>query len=172
MIKEVSLLLVDEDEVLRDILRDQLELHNEFKVDEASNGKEALELIKDSNYEIVVLDISLPDVDGRDLCKIMRQAGMNQPMVMLTGADTEADNIIGAVYGANDYITKPFKLEKLLVCLRTQLRRNGSSKDGSFDFGPYSRILECKPQPLPHLFSLLLPLSLSFSCPGGAVMVP
>ncbi len=138
MAKEANLLLIDDDEALRETLRNQLQLHREFKVDEASSGAEALELVEDFEYEIVILDIGLPDMDGRDVCKFMRQAGMKLPIIMLTGADTEASNIASLGFGADDYITKPFKLSELLVCLRAQLRRRGNSKDLSLDLGPYS----------------------------------
>ena len=138
MVHGKSLLLVDDDDALRESLRDQLQLHEEFNIQEASSGAEALELAKDSNHELMILDVGLPDMDGRDVCRLMRRAGVNAPMIMLTGADTEADTILGLDSGANDYVTKPFKLGVLLARIRAQLRQHERSEDVIFAIGPYS----------------------------------
>lgn len=138
MVNGKSLLLVDDDDALRESLRDQLQLHEEFNIQEASNGAEALELAKDSNHELMILDVGLPDMDGRDVCRLMRRAGVNAPIIMLTGADTEADTILGLDSGANDYVTKPFKLGVLLARIRAQLRQHERSEDAIFTIGPYS----------------------------------
>ena len=138
MVNGKSLLLVDDDDALRESLRDQLQLHEEFNIQEASSGAEALELAKDSNHELMILDVGLPDMDGRDVCRLMRRAGVNAPIIMLTGADTEADTILGLDSGANDYVTKPFKLGVLLARIRAQLRQHERSEDAIFTIGPYS----------------------------------
>ncbi len=138
MVNGKSLLLVDDDDALRESLRDQLQLHEEFNIQEASSGAEALELAKGSNHELMILDVGLPDMDGRDVCRLMRRAGVNAPIIMLTGADTEADTILGLDSGANDYVTKPFKLGVLLARIRAQLRQHERSEDAIFTIGPYS----------------------------------
>ncbi len=138
MVNGKSLLLVDDDDALRESLRDQLQLHEEFSIQEAASGAEALELAKDSNHELMILDVGLPDMDGRDVCKLMRRAGVNAPIIMLTGADTEADTILGLDSGANDYVTKPFKLGVLLARIRAQLRQHERSEDAIFTIGPYT----------------------------------
>lgn len=138
MVQGKSLLLVDDDDALRETLRDQLQLHEEFNIQEASSGAEALELAKDSNHELMILGVGLPDMDGRDVCRLMRRAGVNAPIIMLTGADTEADTILGLDSGANDYVTKPFKLGVLLARIRAQLRQHERSEDAIFAIGPYS----------------------------------
>ena len=138
MVHGKSLLLVDDDDALRESLRDQLQLHEEFNIQEASSGAEALELAKDSNHELMILDVGLPDMDGRDVCRLMRRAGVNAPIIMLTGADTEADTILGLDSGANDYVTKPFKLGVLFSRIRAQLRQYERSEDAIFTIGPYS----------------------------------
>jgi DNA-binding response OmpR family regulator len=85
-----------------------------------------------------VLDVGLPDMDGRELCRLMRRNGVRAPIVMLTAADSEADTILGLDAGANDYVTKPFRLGVLLARLRAQLRQHEQSEDAVFTIGPYS----------------------------------
>jgi len=138
MVNGKSLLLVDDDDALREALRDQLQLHEEFAIQEAASGAAALEIAKDSNHDLLILDVGLPDMDGREVCRLMRRAGVNAPIIMLTGADTEADTILGLDSGANDYVTKPFKLGVLLARIRAQLRQHERSEDAIFNIGPYS----------------------------------
>ena len=138
MVNRKSLLLVDDDDALREALRDQLQLHEEFVIQEAASGAAALEIVKDSNHDLLILDVGLPDMDGREVCQLMRRAGVNAPIIMLTGADTEADTILGLDSGANDYVTKPFKLGVLLARIRAQLRQHERSEDVIFNIGPYS----------------------------------
>ena len=138
MVNGKSLLLVDDDDALRESLRDQLQLYEEFTIQEAVSGAEALELATDTDHELMILDVGLPDMDGRDVCKLMRRAGVNVPIIMLTGADTEADTIVGVGSGANDYVTKPFKLGVLLSRIRAQLRQHERREDAIFTVGPYS----------------------------------
>ena len=138
MVNGKSLLLVDDDDALREALRDQLQLHEEFAIQEASSGAAALEIAKESNHDLLILDVGLPDMDGREVCRLMRRAGVNAPIIMLTGADTEADTILGLDSGANDYVTKPFKLGVLLARIRAQLRQHERSEDAIFNIGPYS----------------------------------
>ena len=77
-------------------------------------------------------------MDGRNVCKLMRRAGVNAPIIMLTGADSEADTILGLDSGANDYITKPFRIGVLLARIRAQMRQHERSEDAIFQIGPYS----------------------------------
>jgi DNA-binding response OmpR family regulator len=138
MVNGKSLLLVDDDDGLREALRDQLQLHEEFAIQEAASGAAALEIATDSNHDLLILDVGLPDMDGREVCRLMRRAGVNAPIIMLTGADTEADTILGLDSGANDYVTKPFKLGVLLARIRAQLRQHERSEDVIFNIGSYS----------------------------------
>jgi DNA-binding response OmpR family regulator len=132
------ILLVEDDETLRQSLSEQLELHEEFESIEAENGADALVLTKSQRFDLILLDIGLPDIDGREVCRMMRRAGVKTPIVMLTGADTEADTILGLDSGANDYITKPFRLGVLLARIRAQLRQHELTDDATFGIGPYS----------------------------------
>ncbi|MEM6491122.1 MAG: response regulator, partial [Pseudomonadota bacterium] len=95
-------LIVDDDAALTETLSEQLTLHEEFSVVLADNGAAALEAIKDGHFDIVLLDVGLPDMDGRDVCKLMRRAGLKTPILMLTAADSDADTILGLDAGAND----------------------------------------------------------------------
>ncbi len=132
-----KILLVDDDDDLREALAEQLDMTDEFDVEEASNGSAGLEKAKESLFELILLDVGLPDVDGRELCKRMRRQGVKAPILMLTGHDSDADTILGLDSGANDYITKPFKFPVLLARLRAQLRQHEQSEDAVFQLGPY-----------------------------------
>ena len=130
-------LLVEDDEALRESLSEQLDMHEEFQITSASNGSEALEEVKGEHYDLILLDIGLPDLDGREVCRMMRRAGVKCPIIMLTGADSDADTILGLESGANDYITKPFKMGVLVARIRAQLRQHEQSEDAVFNIGPY-----------------------------------
>ena len=133
-----SVLLVDDDEALRQTLSDQLGLHEEFSVSVSTTGADALELVKTGVYDLILLDVGLPDLDGREVCKLMRKAGVKTPIIMLTGADSDSDTILGLESGANDYVTKPFRLGVLVARMRSQLRQHEQSEDAVFNIGPYS----------------------------------
>ncbi len=131
-------LIVDDDEAWRLSLAEKLRLHEEFLTDEAETGAAALEATKSTYFDVILLDVGLPDMDGREVCRLMRKAGVKSPIVMLTGADTDANTILGLNAGANDYMTKPFKLGVLLARLRAQLRQNEQSEDAVFTIGPFT----------------------------------
>ncbi len=133
-----KVLLVDDDEALRGSLAEQLQLHEEFETAEAETAAAALELAKNTYFDCILLDVGLPDMDGRDLCRLMRRSGVRSPIIMLTGADSDSDAILGLDSGANDYVTKPFRLGVLLARLRAQLRQFEQSEDAVFTIGPYS----------------------------------
>jgi DNA-binding response OmpR family regulator len=132
-----KVLLVDDDDDLREALSEQLVLTDEFDVFEAGNGADAMEKVRAGQFDLAILDVGLPDTDGRELCKRMRKAGFKSPVIMLTGHDTDADTILGLDSGANDYITKPFKLPVLLARIRAQLRQHEQSENAVFQLGPY-----------------------------------
>ncbi len=133
-----KILLVDDDEALRQSLSEQLRLHEEFSTVEAGNGGDALELVKQEYFDAILLDVGLPDMDGREVCRLMRRNGVKSPIIMLTAAESDADTILGLDAGANDYVTKPFKLGVLLARLRAQLRQHEQSEDAVFTIGPYT----------------------------------
>ena len=133
-----TILLVEDNEALRTSLSDQLHLHEKFKTHTATTGAEALEVGKKGQFDLIILDVGLPDMDGREVCRLMRRDGVRAPILMLTGADTEADTVLGLDSGANDYIPKPFKLGDLLARIRSQLRQHERSEDAVFAIGPYT----------------------------------
>lgn len=133
-----KILLVDDDDDLREALSEQLVMTEDFDVFEAGSGGEAHEKVKDQIYDLVILDVGLPDTDGRELCKVLRKHGVKCPILMLTGHDSDADTILGLDAGANDYITKPFKFPVLLARIRAQLRTHEQSEDAIFQLGPYT----------------------------------
>jgi len=133
-----KILMVDDDEDLREALADQLVLTDDFDVFEAGTGAEGLTRAKEALYDLVILDVGLPDMDGRELCRLMRKQGVKAPILMLTGHDTDSDTILGLDAGANDYVTKPFKFPVLLARIRSQLRQHEQSEDAVFTVGPYT----------------------------------
>ena len=133
-----KVLLIDDDEDLREALSEQLLMTEDFDVHEGNSGAAALEKVKQQSYDLVVLDVGLPDTDGRELCRLIRKQGVKCPIVMLTGHDTDSDTILGLDAGANDYITKPFKFPVLLARMRAQLRQHEQSEDAIFTLGPYT----------------------------------
>ena len=133
-----NILLVDDDDDLRDALAEQLIMTEDFEVFEADNGANAMIKAKEQTYDLVILDVGLPDTDGRELCRLMRKQGVKSPILMLTGHDSDADTILGLDAGANDYVTKPFKFPVLLARIRAQLRQHEQSEDAIFTVGPYS----------------------------------
>ena len=133
-----KILLIDDDEALRSSLGEQLHLLEEFSTQQAATGAEGLELAKKDYYDAILLDVGLPDMDGREVCRLMRRSGIKTPIIMLTAMDSDADTILALDSGANDYVTKPFKLNVLLARLRAQLRQHEQSEDAIFTIGPYS----------------------------------
>ena len=132
------ILIVDDDPTLLEMLSEQLQLHEEFLTSGAATAGEALEQAKEDYFDVILLNVGLPDMDGREVCRLMRRNGVTSPIIMLTGADTDADTILGLDAGANDYITKPFRLGVLLARLRAHIRQHERSDDAVFTIGPYT----------------------------------
>ena len=132
------ILIVDDDGALRQSLAEQLELNEEFVCIECGTAARALEMVNGDRFDTIVLDVGLPDMDGRELCRLLRRAGVQVPIVMLTGADSEPDTIRGLEAGADDYVTKPFRLSVLLARLRAHLRQSDHSDAAVFMIGPYT----------------------------------
>ncbi len=133
-----KILLIDDDEALRQSLSEQLRLHEEFDTAEAATAAEGMEKAKADYYDLILLDVGLPDMDGREVCRLMRRGGVKSPIIMLTAAESDADTILALDAGANDYVTKPFRLGVLLSRMRAQLRQHEQSEDAVFTIGPYT----------------------------------
>ncbi len=145
------ILIVDDEDALRETLAEQLSIDGEFEIAEAQTIAQAERMLtaKDARYDAVILDVGLPDGDGRDLCQKLRKIGLKMPIIILTGSDDDADVVRGLEAGANDYIAKPFRLAVLLARLRRQLSIFENSEDAFFPIGPYvfrpaSKLLEEK----------------------------
>ncbi len=132
-----KILLVDNDPALRRSLAEQLRLHEEFIPTEAGTAADALALAGCEHYDALLLDVGLPDMDGRELCRLMRRSGVRSPILMLTGAGGEAVAVRNLDSGANDYIAKPFRVTVLLARLRALLRQHELTDDAVFTIGPY-----------------------------------
>jgi DNA-binding response OmpR family regulator len=131
------LLVVDDDQDLRDTLAEQLGFYDEFQVATAETATGAIDAVKGDRIDLAIMDVGLPDMDGREAVKVMRQNGFRSPIIMLTAQGSEADTVMGLEAGANDYVVKPFKFAVLLARIRAQLRQYEASEDAVFQIGPY-----------------------------------
>ena len=134
------ILLVDDDAELLELLTEHLHATGQFAVTTAASMDDADKAFaqEDSHFDAVVLDIGLPDGDGRDYCARMRKGGQNMPVIMLTGANEESDVVRGLDSGANDYVAKPFRAAELVARLQAQLRIFERSEEAVFPVGPYT----------------------------------
>ncbi len=135
---ERSILLVDDDIDLREALTEQLAVYEEFAITQQGTAAAGIEAAKASHIDLLIMDVGLPDMDGREAVKLLRKGGFKSPIIMLTGHDTDSDTILGLESGANDYIPKPFKFAVLLARIRAQLRQHEQSEDAVFTIGHYS----------------------------------
>ena len=133
-----KILIVDDDSELRDALKEQLSLHEEFDAVAVENGTGAVQAAKVEQIDLVIMDVGLPDIDGCDAVRILRKNGFKAPILMLTAHDTDSDTILGFESGANDYVTKPFRFGVLLARIRALLRQHDASDDAIFTIGPYT----------------------------------
>ncbi len=123
-------LLVEDDAAIRELVRDQLALAG-FVVDQRADGREALERARVETYQLIVLDLMLPGLDGVTLCRTIRAQGVNSdtPILMLTARDTESDKVLGLESGADDYMTKPFGVREFMARIAAILRRSQATTD-------------------------------------------
>ncbi|CAN5494614.1 response regulator transcription factor [soil metagenome] len=133
-----KILIIDDDDILRESLKEQFSFHDEFALSEASTAAAGLKALKAAHVDLVLLDVNLPDMDGREACKVLRRNGFKGPVIMLTAQTSDADAILGLDAGANDYVTKPFRFGLLLARIRAQLRQHEQSEDAVFKVGPYT----------------------------------
>ena len=145
MAQRKTLLIVDDDADLRGAVAEQLETEG-FSTLEAAAAREGIEAAQEQKPDLVLLDVDLPDMDGRQACRQMRQAGVAAPIIMLTAATGDEDTVQGLEAGANDYVTKPYKFAVLLARIRAQLRSHEHSEGavfrlGSYEFRPANKVL-------------------------------
>ena len=137
MAQRKTLLTIDDDVDLRGALAEQLQLHEEFEAHEASTAAEGIRCVREMRPDLILLDVDLPDMDGREACRLIRKAGVSTPVIMLTAQSSDSDAILGLDSGANDYVTKPFRFAVLLARIRAHLRSHEQSEDAVFQIGPY-----------------------------------
>jgi DNA-binding response OmpR family regulator len=133
-----TILIVDDDTELREALVEQLALHEEFHATSVDTATKGVQAAKSGQIDLVIMDVGLPDMDGREAVRILRKNAFKAPIIMLTGNATDSDTILGLESGANDYVTKPFRFAVLLARIRAQLRQHEASEDAVFTIGPYS----------------------------------
>jgi DNA-binding response OmpR family regulator len=131
-------LLVDDDPMLRSSLAEQLEAEGVFEPFEAESCAKARAAVTNGLFDAMILDVGLPDGDGRKLAREFRESGISCPILMLTAADSDADTIEGLQSGANDYIAKPFRFAVLLARLHAHLRSHSQSEEAVYKIGPYT----------------------------------
>ncbi|MDX7950437.1 response regulator transcription factor [Lichenihabitans sp. Uapishka_5] len=132
------ILIVDDDGDLRSLLVEQFAFHDDFETLEAGTAEAAMLLAVDQHPDLVIMDVSLPDMDGRDAVAALRQKGFKNPVIIITGHTGDADIVRGLDQGANDYVSKPFRFAVLLARIRAHLRSHESSDEAMFQIGDYS----------------------------------
>lgn len=133
-----TILLVDDDNDLRETLVEQLSLYEEFDLLQEATAGKGIQAARAQQVDLLIMDVGLPDMDGREAVKLLRKGGFKAPIIMFTGHDTDSDTILGLEAGANDYVTKPFRFAVLLARIRAQLRQHEQSEDATFSVGPYT----------------------------------
>ncbi len=133
----MRILLVEDEESLRDTLKLNLEMED-YEVVDTDNGKEALKLLQEQHFDLLILDVMLPEVDGFQLAEQVRLTNREVPILMLTAKDAAQDRITGLRKGADDYVTKPYVLEELLLRIQNLIKRTSKKPENVpevYEFG-------------------------------------
>ena len=133
-----KILICDDDRDLREALVEQLSLYEEFETRDTDSATKAIAMARAEPVDLLIMDVGLPEMDGREAVKLLRKGGFKAPIIMLTGHDGESDTILGLEAGANDYVTKPFKFAVLLARIRAHLRQHEQTEDAVFSIGRYT----------------------------------
>lgn len=137
MAQSKTILVIDDDDDLREALCEQIASEPDFEVLEASTGGDGVARAKASSPDLILLDVDLPDINGREVCRRLRAEGVKTPIIMLTAASSDGETIEGLESGADDYVSKPFRFNVLLARIRVQLRSHEQSENAVFHIGPY-----------------------------------
>jgi len=129
----MKILIIEDEKQIADNLKEGLEQHR-FSVDVASTGEDGYKLVNDFDYDVIILDLMLPDMQGEDLCRKLRQEKNETSIIMLTAKKQLGNIIDGLNYGADDYITKPFEFLELLARIRALMRRSSKNKENLFSY--------------------------------------
>lgn len=133
----MRILLVEDEENIRDVVKLNLELEN-YEVVATGNGREAIKFFHEQHFDLLLLDVMLPEIDGFQICEQVRLTNMEVPIIFLTAKETAQDRIAGLKKGADDYITKPFNLEELLLRVQNLIKRTSKSPENTpelYQFG-------------------------------------
>lgn len=133
----MRILLVEDEENIRDVVKLNLELEK-YEVVATGNGREAIKLFHEQHFDLLLLDVMLPDVNGFQICEQVRLTNMEVPVIFLTAKETANDRITGLKMGADDYLTKPFNLEELLLRIQNLLKRTAKTPENTpeiYSFG-------------------------------------
>ncbi len=133
----MRILLVEDEESLKDVIRLNLEMEN-YEVITTGNGRQAIKLFHEQHFDLLVLDVMLPEIDGFQVCEQIRLTNQEVPIIFLTAKDTAPDRIMGLKRGADDYLTKPFNLEELLLRVNNLIKRSSRSQSSTpeiYSFG-------------------------------------
>jgi DNA-binding response OmpR family regulator len=138
MSTQKKITIIDDDDMLRDTLKEQFSLHDEYAISDFPTATAGIKAVKQDLPDLVILDVNMPDMDGREACKVLRRNGYKGPVIMLTAQNSDSDVILGLDSGANDYVAKPFRFAVLLARIRSHLRQHEQSEDAVFRVGPYT----------------------------------
>ena len=141
---KAALLIVDDDAYLRATLRQQFAAEGFSNISEVGFVADLDPTLTRVTPDLILLDVHLPDGNGVDICQRLRRSGFSKPIIMLTARDAEDDIVRGLEAGANDYITKPLRMDELLARIRTQLRQFKASDSARVDFGDFSFVSDNK----------------------------
>ncbi len=126
----MRILLVEDEENIRDVVKLNLEM-DDYEVVATDNGKDALKYFHEQHFDLLILDVMLPEIDGYQICEQVRLTNMDVPIIFLTAKDASNDRIAGLKRGADDYLTKPFVLEELLLRVNNLIKRTSKSPDNT-----------------------------------------
>jgi two-component system alkaline phosphatase synthesis response regulator PhoP len=129
----LRILLVEDEEHIREVVKLNLELEH-YEVVATGNGREALKWTDEQHFDLLILDVMLPEVDGFQICEQVRLSNREVPIIFVTAKDTALDRIAGLRRGADDYLTKPFNLEELLLRVQRLIQRTSKSPENTPDF--------------------------------------
>ena len=138
MVQPRKILIVDNDDDLRASLAEQLTVDDEFSALSVASAAEAMDAVKCHRPELAIMNISLPDMDGKEVVRLMRAGGYNNPIIMLAAEPSDADIVLGLEAGANDCVSKPFRFAVLLARIRAHLRQHDGTEDALLQIGSYT----------------------------------
>ncbi len=133
----IRILLVEDEENIREVVKLNLEMED-YEVVATDNGREAIKHFNEQHFDLLILDVMLPEIDGFQICEQVRLTNMEVPILFLTAKDAANDRIMGLKKGGDDYLTKPFVLEELLLRVANLIKRTSKSPENTpevYDFG-------------------------------------